>query len=194
MCSIEGCAAPAKIKGLCRAHYQAKVKFGDPLLYKKWAAPLEERFWRFVVKGQADDECWSWTGGKSHGGYGRIGIGAPTHKTDGAHRVSWRMHNGNAEIPAGMFVLHSCDNPQCTNPKHLRLGTRSENSLDMYSRNRQGVRKLPIAEDNHKTLLTRDQVRAIRAGGKSDTQWAKELNVTKGCIRHARVGITWKHL
>ena len=193
MCSIEGCDKPAKTKGLCRSHYQAKIKYGDPMKYRVWSAPLEDRFWRYGVKGEREDDCWSWSGARNANGYGRISKGGKNNM-DGAHRVSWRLHNGNAEIPPGMFILHSCDNPQCTNPKHLRLGTRSENNLDMYSRGRQGVRKLPIGEDNHKTVLTKDQVLAIRAGGKADTVWAKELGVTKGCVRHARVGITWKHL
>ena len=193
MCSIEGCGKEVYLRGWCRPHYVAWRKKGDPLLYREWSAPIEVRFWRYVVKGEREDDCWSWSGGRNKQGYGRISVSTKT-KTDGAHRVSWRLHNGNAEIPPGMFILHSCDNPQCTNPKHLRLGTRSENNLDMYSRGRQGVRKLPIGEDNHKTVLTKDQVLAIRAGGKADTVWAKELGVTKGCVRHARVGITWKHL
>lgn len=193
MCSIEGCGKEVYLRGWCRPHYVAWRKKGDPLLYREWSAPIEVRFWRYVVKGEREDDCWSWAGARNANGYGRISKGGKNNM-DGAHRVSWRLHNGNAEIPPGMFILHSCDNPQCTNPKHLRLGTRSENSLDMYSRGRQGVRKLPIGEDNHKTVLTKDQVLAIRAGGKSDTAWAKELGVTKGCVRHARVGITWKHL
>jgi hypothetical protein len=194
MCSIDGCDAPVHARAFCLRHYRAFKKHGDPLKLRPWCGSIESRFLRYVVKGDGEDDCWAWTGAKSKAGYGRIGIGAPTHRTDGAHRVSWRLHNANAEIPTGMFVLHSCDNPQCTNPKHLRLGTKSDNSNDMYSRNRQGKRKYRIAEDNHKTLLTKEQVLEIRSGGKSDTIWAKELNVTKGCVRHARIGITWKHI
>lgn len=33
-------------------------------------------------------------------------------------------------------VLHSCNNPKCVNPKHLRLGTASENMQQMIKEGR----------------------------------------------------------
>ena len=51
-----------------------------------------------------------------------------------AHRVSWRLHNG--EIPSGLIVRHSCDNGLCVNPSHLSLGTQADNMADMWSRQR----------------------------------------------------------
>src|SRR3990167_5547725 len=91
---------------------------------------LEFRFWKKVEK---TSNCWRWTGGKNNMGYGRIRKGfQASHLL--AHRVSWDIHNGS--IPSGMLVLHKCDNPECTNPKHLFLGTFSDNSRDMYLKGR----------------------------------------------------------
>jgi hypothetical protein len=39
-------------------------------------------------------------------------------------------------IKKGMSVLHSCDNPECFNPDHLRQGTALENAKDKVARGR----------------------------------------------------------
>lgn len=94
-----------------------------------------ERLWRFVEK---TDGCWIWTGFRntyksrlSTVGYGRLRVG---NRTLLAHRLSWEIHFG--EIPAGMDVLHECDNPPCVRPDHLKLGSHADNMRDMYKRGR----------------------------------------------------------
>jgi hypothetical protein len=38
------------------------------------------------------------------------------------------------DAPTDLCVLHSCDNPNCVNPAHLRLGTQLENVMDFISK------------------------------------------------------------
>ena len=42
--------------------------------------------------------------------------------------MSWELHFGH--VPDGVFVLHSCNNPPCVNPSHLKLGDHQENMND----------------------------------------------------------------
>jgi hypothetical protein len=92
---------------------------------------LEERFWSFVVKGPG---CWQWTGWTNRKGYGEMGRGRASEGHVIASRVSWEIHNG--PIPEGMIVRHKCDNPPCTNPDHLELGTHLDNVRDAWNRGR----------------------------------------------------------
>ncbi len=82
-----------------------------------------ERFQDKVdIKGPND--CWEWKATISHG-YGNFSIYS---KMKTAHRVAWEIVNG--PIPEDKMILHSCDNPLCVNPNHLRLGTNKDNMHD----------------------------------------------------------------
>lgn len=67
--------------------------------------------------------CINWTG-HYDGNYGRIKV---DQKKWRVHRLIWTLVNGN--IPEGLYVLHSCDNPKCININHLSLGT-AQNNMD----------------------------------------------------------------
>lgn len=72
--------------------------------------------------------CWDWQGSKDPLGYG-------TCRVQGiylAHRLSHLAYKGS--LTEGLMVLHSCDNPSCCNPDHLREGTALENMQDRKER------------------------------------------------------------
>lgn len=112
---------------------------------------LASRFWPKVSRG-GENDCWEWlrsclpvTQGHYgyHGGYGRFGFVDPKTgkwRVENAHRIAFVI-KGGCDIPAGMVVMHICDNPKCCNPKHLRLGTYSENSQDRENKHRSPRRK-----------------------------------------------------
>lgn len=97
---------------------------------EKLAKNALARYNRNVIR-REDDECWGWRGTKDNDGYGSMGaFGVQTH----AHRYSWLINFG--AIPPGMFVCHKCDNPECTNPNHLFLGTPKDNIHDAMRKGR----------------------------------------------------------
>jgi hypothetical protein len=71
---------------------------------------IEERFWSKVDK-KGPEECWEWKAGRFDTGYGAFSING---KTIHSHRLSYEL--SKEEIPKGLCVCHTCDNPSCVNP------------------------------------------------------------------------------
>ena len=108
-----------------------KSKFCDRSCYKGYYGFSPESFWRRVQKGSTE-ECWPWTAGRDGHQYGRAYANRRQRR---AHCIAWELSNGRP-VNAGLCILHSCDNPPCCNPAHLREGTNLDNSKDMELRNR----------------------------------------------------------
>lgn len=92
------------------------------------------RFWSKVDKnGPIHHElgqCWVWVG-QTVNGYGVMTICGTTFYT---HRLSYIEENGS--IPAGLIVMHKCDNRVCVNPEHLTIGTHQDNTDDREEKGR----------------------------------------------------------
>lgn len=128
---------------------------------KRTTATAAELFERRVVRREG---CWSWSGYTDAHGYARMKVGGRFGRLRGAHRVSWELYRG--PIPVGLNVLHRCDNPICTNPDHLFLGTQADNVADRVAKGRPsgmqapGARRL-IGSSNPAAKLTDDEVRRV---------------------------------
>ena len=104
-----------------------------------------ERFWN-KVDIRDENDCWIWTGGTVKQ-YGEFRF---NDKIQSTHRISWQIHFGT--IPEGMDVLHHCDNPPCVNPKHLFLGTHSDNMQDAEQKGRKYCRGKGLVKDVYNAM------------------------------------------
>ena len=146
----------------------------------------------FFAKVDASDEdgCWNWIAMCDKDGYGRFWVNG---KTQYAHRVSYMIHVGM--IPDGMLVLHSCDNPCCVCPDHLRTGTDQDNINDKMAR---GRGKCAAGEANGMAKLTEIEVSAIRSmyedGGILQRELGEMYGVSPNVISKIVRRKIWKHL
>ncbi len=186
-CKVEWCdRTDMKAHGYCQRHYK-QWQTSRKIFKTHLDLTFEERFWRFVGKGE-EDECWPWKGARLEAGYGHFVYNKQPLK---AHRVSFEITHG--KIPEGLCVLHKCDNPPCVNPKHLYAGTHKQNSFDRDSKNRgakgetQGASKLTTAE-----VL---EIRRLHASGKyNQKDIATMFNCNHSNVNQIVNRKSWKHI
>ena len=116
---------PSHCRGLCYGCYRKLLRYGDPAGGRHSAVLL---LWLEASVATSDrSTCWEWPFSRLHG-YGQVGGRKATHvalELDGRPRPS-----------DDLIALHSCDNPPCVNPDHLRWGTHRDNASDRGERGR----------------------------------------------------------
>lgn len=144
-------------------------------------------FWGLVDSATDPGGCWPWTGYVEKG-YGRFHFRG---KMTGAHELALSFTSGEARLP-GLDTCHSCDNPICCNPAHLRFDTRQGNVDDTTSRDRHAR-----GERNGHANLSDDDVLLIRkrvAAGATQKGLAEEYGVTPGMVSMIARGRRWAHV
>lgn len=125
--------------------------------------------------------CQNWPGAKNKAGYG---VTWHNNKWAYAHRVV-------AKAKKGEVVMHTCDNPSCVNPAHLKLGTHKQNSEDMVKKQRQMYgEKCPLSKLNaHEVLAIRQLMWC-----KPSREVAKMFNISKTNVLDIWNRKIWKYL
>lgn len=205
---------PVPLVERCRKHRW--VRDGSRMGCQRCGAMPDPRFnrprdplARFAVKVADIDfttnDCQEWLGQRKANGYGVFNWGAPML----AHRAAWALFIG--AIPAGMVVMHTCDNPPCVRLGHLRLGRQAENVADMVRKGRSatgdrngsrlhperlvGNRTSPMwGESNGHAKLSAADVVAIRQSTAPLKDLATRYGVNKSTISRVRTGKRWPHV
>lgn len=152
--------------------------------------PRFVRFWAQVDQSGGLWACWPWLGPRRNG-YGMLWHGG---KRRGAHRIAFELTHGR--IPAGLDILHTCDNPPCCNPTHLWTGTARDNLRDAARKGRiRGGNLRGETSPNHKlTWAAARDIRKRQAAGESQHGLAREYGVSQPTIHFIVTGRTWREL
>lgn len=164
------------------------IRFCSRQCWRDYKGDTNKRFWSHVDITNLM-ECWNWTACLGNRGYGRFRL---DKRSVLSHRQAWLLVKG--EIPAGLWVLHKCDNRRCVNVSHLFLGTHSDNMADMMSKGRHAE---PKGELHPQAKLKDDMVLEIRAMAKQGITYstlARKFGVSRGLIGNIVSRKRWKHI
>jgi hypothetical protein len=143
----------------------------------KWHKPI-----RYVIN---ENGCWECISHKPNpNGYILVNRNG---KRGHLHRFSYETYKG--KIPAGLVIIHSCDNPSCFNPNHLSVGTMMDNMQDKISKNRQSR-----GESGGTSKLSNDKVREIYLDNRTFREIAKDFEISIGTINQIKTRKTWKEV
>ena len=179
-----------------------------------------DAFWSRVAVQMDVRPCWEWKARRNSAGYGVFSYAKqtePAHKFSLAHFGEGRWGGGVPSVRAYRrskpMALHSCDNPACVNPRHLRYGDAWDNSRDRDVRQTMLVAAaqilgLPVpsrsnfpadhrGEKHHRAKITEVTALAILAefkAGESVRVIAQRHNVSDANVSGIGRGRIWKHI
>jgi len=179
------CSASCSGKHISLIMKNRKNEYIDSLSHEQKMELLRNKIKERVVR---KDECMVWTGYTSNG-YGEMTF---LGKKMSVHRAMYRASRG--EIPKGMYVCHTCDNPPCCNPLHLFCASPKDNTKDAVIKGRFNH---CVGSKHTSSKLTEDDVREIKRilkRGGSSTHIARNYNVHVTTIERIKYGKGWKHI
>lgn len=137
--------------------------------------------------------CWVWPWARHDAGYGIIRFQGKNWRVPRLllYRLTGELYEQ---------AMHSCDNPPCCNPDHLKWATRLENQQDMAQKGRsaRGLRNGALrGVASHRARLTEADVLEIRrraGAGESQRSLAQEFEVVPTNISEIVRRKSWRHL
>jgi hypothetical protein len=161
--------------------------------YALSASRIDE-FWSNVDKSAGPDGCWIWTGPQFKSGYGWFHASGNSR---GVHRIAWFLANGPIPILDGSHggcVCHTCDVKTCVNPRHLFIGTHTDNMQDKI---RKGRANAPVGERNSGARLSEaaiTEIRRLADSGERHYSIASRFGISRSQVSHVAKRQSWAHV
>ena len=164
----------------------------------RWCGQAESLFWAKVDKSAGTGKCWPWTASRTIWNYGHfhsatLGKRRNVSPEFMSHRLAWELAIG--PIPAGMAVLHRCDNPPCCNVGHMFLGTNDDNVRDKLAKGRHprgsACKGAKLDDESVREILARKPTGRVRGLA---TALAQKYGVREGQIYAVWRGTAWSHV
>lgn len=141
-----------------------------------------DMFWK-KVDIREENECWLWKAHVNVDGYGQVRLG----NMQIASRVAYMIINGL--LPLSIKVMHTCDNRNCCNPRHLIAASQKENILDMEKKGRG-----KHIGWTHRKLTEKEviDIREMWVSGIMAKNIAEKYNITPDVVYAIRMGKKYK--
>jgi len=172
-----------------------KRKIGREVGNKGRPANTPEVLWSKVDK-KGEDDCWNWLGYKNNEGYGRTWINDHGYY---AHRVIFNLAfpktitlNAPESTADSGFLLHTCDNPSCCNPKHLFVGTHADNMADKVAKGRSPDFSGDKGPRAKLTMTQAREARQLRKEGISTKELAVRFGISLPSMKTLLAGKSYK--
>lgn len=163
------------------------VEMTKPISPEKIQVKREKAFWDKTVP-EPTSGCLLWIGAQRPNGYGKM---LYKRKFWIAHRLAWFFTYRS--LIQDTCVLHKCDNPLCVNPRHLFLGSRTDNYRDMENKGR--IRRRPVYGEAHgRHKLSKEQVKEIRDSNFSRSILSENFGVCRQTIDNIKNHKHWKNI
>ena len=179
-----------KKREYAKAYYWRK-KNGEKANNVGRPANTPDVLWSKVDK-RSENECWEWKGYKNADGYGRTWINDRGYY---AHRVIFDLAfpktitlsapKNTEEIG---FLLHTCDNPSCCNPKHLFVGNHVDNMADKVAKGRSPDYSGDKGPRCKLSMVQAQEIRQKRKEGVSARELAKQYEISLPSIKTLLAG------
>ncbi len=137
---------------------------------KEYTGNVYFKFFKKLSK--KDSGCWEWNGYKDRDGY-RMWCNNWLKE----QRASFKLFLG--DIPNSLLVRHTCHNPSCCNPEHLKLGTAQDNATDCVKAGRSlsGFKNVRCKLNKEELIYILDQ-----KGKEPATKLAKKVSIKSSQI------------